>query len=64
MTIRKEFAEKIESIEKYARQGMTVAQIADKIDVPKKRLTDALNIYKISVVRLRNEGAKTGSCDA
>ena len=43
---------------------MTVAQIADKIEVPKKRLTDALNIYKISIVRLRNEGAKTGSCDA
>tara|TARA_R110000803_G_scaffold13771_1_gene38499 strand:+ start:113 stop:529 length:417 start_codon:yes stop_codon:yes gene_type:complete len=57
-TIRQQFEEHRPFIEDCARDGMTMAQIAKRLDVTPIRLANAFKSLDISINRLRSEGAR------
>jgi cell shape-determining protein MreC len=57
-TIRQQFEEQRPFIEDCARDGMTMAQIAKRLDVTPIRLANAFKSLDISINRLRSEGAR------
>jgi YesN/AraC family two-component response regulator len=56
-TIRQQFEERRPFIEDCAREGMTMAQIAKRLDVTPMRLANAFKSLDLSINRLRSEGA-------
>ena len=57
-TIRQQFEEHRPFIEDCAREGMTMAQIAKRLDVTPIRLANAFKSLDLSINRLRSEGAR------
>jgi YesN/AraC family two-component response regulator len=57
-TIRQQFEEQRPFIEDCAREGMTMAQIAKRLDVTPMRLANAFKSLDLSINRLRSEGAR------
>jgi hypothetical protein len=57
-TIRQQFEEHRPFIEECARDGMTMAQIAKRLDVTPIRLANAFKSLDLSINRLRSEGAR------
>jgi YesN/AraC family two-component response regulator len=57
-TIRQQFEEHRPFIEDCAREGMTMAQIAKRLDVTPIRLANAFKSLELSINRLRSEGAR------
>mgnify|MGYP003636227404 CR=1 FL=1 len=57
-TIRQQFEDQRPFIEDCAREGMTMAQIAKRLDVTPMRLANAFKSLNISINRLRSEGAR------
>jgi hypothetical protein len=57
-TIRQQFEDQRPFIEDCAREGMTMAQIAKRLDVTPMRLANAFKSLDISINRLRSEGSR------
>jgi YesN/AraC family two-component response regulator len=57
-TIRQQFEDQRPFIEDCAREGMTMAQIAKRLDVTPMRLANAFKSLDLSINRLRSEGAR------
>jgi YesN/AraC family two-component response regulator len=57
-TIRQQFEEHRPFIEDCARDGMTMAQIAKRLDVTPIRLANAFKSLDLSINRLRSEGTR------
>jgi YesN/AraC family two-component response regulator len=57
-TIRQQFEDQRPFIEDCAREGMTMAQIAKRLNVTPMRLANAFKSMDISINRLRSEGSR------
>jgi YesN/AraC family two-component response regulator len=57
-TIRQQFEDQRPFIEDCAREGMTMAQIAKRLNVTPMRLANAFKSLDLSINRLRSEGAR------
>jgi YesN/AraC family two-component response regulator len=57
-TIRQQFEDQRPFIEDCAREGMTMAQIAKRLDVTPMRLANAFKSLDLSINRLRSEGTR------
>jgi YesN/AraC family two-component response regulator len=57
-TIRQQFEDQRLFIEDCAREGMTMAQIAKRLNVTPMRLANAFKSMDISINRLRSEGSR------
>ena len=55
-TLAHTYEKKRPKIEQWCRSGMTVKQMALRLDVEPKRMTNILKMLEISLIRLRNEG--------
>lgn len=56
MTIKQEYQNKRDRIENYCRQGLTMKQIAVKLNVTVDKMANIIKALEISLMRLRNEG--------
>jgi YesN/AraC family two-component response regulator len=57
-TIRQQFEDQRPFIEDCAREGMTMSQIAKRLDVTPIRLANAFKSLDLSINRLRSEGSR------
>ena len=55
-TLAVQYQNKRDRIEKYCSQGMTVKQMAIRLNVKPNKMANIIKTLEISLMRLRNEG--------